>query len=157
MRSDSYVTGLKVGRMIQTIWVSWVTSLVGQVGLICKINYLDVTWMSYLVSEWTLGLMNAQKYRWCETNLSQLQAVLKHVVSKDLIFKKSVQGTSFVTCQESRNLCHCSMSKICHVTLATFLKRKFQHVGHMWITSGLFCWSNGSTGVTHFQPCHAMS
>ena len=43
----------------------------------------------------------------------------------------------------------------CHVTL--LLKRKLQHVGHkwviaMWVTSGLFSGSNGSTDVTHFQP-----
>ena len=37
--------GLKVGWMTQTIWVIWVTFLVGQVGLIHKLNYLDVTWI----------------------------------------------------------------------------------------------------------------
>ena len=35
--------------------------------------------------------MNALKYHWCETSLLS-QAVLKHVVSKDFIFKKSVKG-----------------------------------------------------------------
>ena len=35
--------GLKVGRMTRNIWVTWVTFLVGQVGLICKLNYQDVT------------------------------------------------------------------------------------------------------------------
>ena len=34
-----------------------------------------------------------------------------------------------------------------HVTLATY-KRKLQHVGHMWVTSELFCGSNGSTDMT---------
>ena len=38
-----YMSGLKVGRMTRTIWVIWVTFLEGQVGLICKLNYLDVT------------------------------------------------------------------------------------------------------------------
>ena len=37
------VPGLKVGRMTRTIWVTWVTFLVGQLGLIHKLNYLDVT------------------------------------------------------------------------------------------------------------------
>ena len=32
-----------MGQMTQTIWVTSVTFLVGQVGLICKLNYLDVT------------------------------------------------------------------------------------------------------------------
>ena len=39
----SYVAGLKVGQMTQTIRVTWVTFLVGQVGIIRKIIYLDVT------------------------------------------------------------------------------------------------------------------
>ena len=38
-----YNSGLKVGWMTRTIWVTWVTYLVGQVGLIHKLNYLDVT------------------------------------------------------------------------------------------------------------------
>ena len=42
------IPGLKVGQMTWTIWVTWVTTLVGQpklsqVGLICKLNYMDVT------------------------------------------------------------------------------------------------------------------
>ena len=37
------ISGLKVGRMTRTIWVTWVTFLVGQMGLIHKLNYLDVT------------------------------------------------------------------------------------------------------------------
>ena len=84
----------------------------GQVGLIRKLNYLDVTRISHAhlktiltsgmyVSEWILGLMNAPKYHWCETSLLS-QAILKHVVSKDFIFKKSVQETGPVACQEWR-------------------------------------------------------
>ena len=37
------LAGLKVGRMTRTMWVTWVTFLKGQVGLIHKLNYLDVT------------------------------------------------------------------------------------------------------------------
>ena len=37
--------GLKVGWMTRTIWV---TFLEGQVGLICKLNYLDVTRISHV-------------------------------------------------------------------------------------------------------------
>ena len=91
--------GLKVGQMTKTIWVTWVTFLVGQVGLICKPYYLDVTRIAitcslqncwHLVSEWTLGLMNALKYHWCEASLLS-QAVLKNVVSQDFIFKSLCQ------------------------------------------------------------------
>ena len=41
--------GLKVGWMTRTIWVTWVTFLLGQVGLIHKLNYLDVTWISHVL------------------------------------------------------------------------------------------------------------
>ena len=76
--------------------------------------------------------MNAPKYHWYETSLSQV--VLKHVVSNGFIFKKSVQGTS-------------SYQKFsCHGTLATFKKKTSTCA---WVTSGLFC---GSTGATRFQP-----
>ena len=83
----------------------------------------------HLVSEWTLGLMNVLKYHWCETCLLS-QAVLKHVVSKDVIFKKSVQGTSCVSCQELRNLWHCSISK-------DFMWCIKENV-NMWVTSGSY-------------------
>ena len=43
------------------------------------------------------GLINALKYHCSETSLLS-QAVLKHVVFKDFIFKKSMQGTSSVSC-----------------------------------------------------------
>ena len=46
-----------------------------------------------------MGLMNALKYHWYETSLLS-QAVLKHVVSKDFILKKSVQRSGSVSCQE---------------------------------------------------------
>ena len=36
-------TGLKVSRMTQMTWVTWVTVFMGQVGLIRKLNYVDVT------------------------------------------------------------------------------------------------------------------
>ena len=119
----------------------------------------------YLVSERTLGLMNALKYHWCKTSLFLSQTVLKHVVSKDFIFKKSVQGTCSVTCharmKKSMALFHIKIFS-CHVTVATF-KKNF----NMWVTSGscvghirIVLWvigSNGSTGVTHFQPCYICS
>ena len=75
--------------------------------------------------------MNALKYHWCETSLLS-QAVLKHVVSKYFIFKKSVQGTGSESCQKLRNLWHCSISTIFHV----MLQRNLQHVDHKWVICG---------------------
>ena len=83
------------------------------------------------------------------------QAVLKHVVSKKFIFKKSVQGTTSVFYQENEEVYDIIFHiKIFHV----MLKRNF----NMWVTSGSYvghiqivlCVSGsyGSTGVTHFQP-----
>ena len=42
------------------------------------------------MSELNLGLLNALKYHWCETSI--ISNCLICVVSKDFIFKKSVQG-----------------------------------------------------------------
>ena len=42
------------------------------------------------MSELNLGLLNALKYHWCETTI--ISNCLIRVVSKDFIFKKSVQG-----------------------------------------------------------------
>ena len=95
----------------------------------------------HLVSEWTLCLLNALKYLWCETNLLS-QAVLKHVVSEDYIFKKSVQETDFVSSQEWRNLSY-QKNFICFkMKTSTFGLQ----VGHMWVTSGLLCGSVGQMG-----------
>ena len=81
--------------------------LVGQVSLICKLICQDVNWILihhifirkrhlWLISEWTLGLVNALNHHWCETSLLP-QVVLKHVVSRDSILKNSVHdGTSSV-------------------------------------------------------------
>ena len=76
--------------------------------------------------------MNAQKYHWCETSLFLSQAALKHVVSKDFIFKKSkaVQGI-LLRMKKSMALFHIKNFS-CHVTLATFKKENF----NMWVTSG---------------------
>ena len=55
------------------------------------------------------------------------------MVFKDFIFKRSVpQGTSSVSCQEGRNLWHCSISKNFYVILL----KKLQHVGHKWVICG---------------------
>ena len=84
-----------------------------QVGLICTLNYLDVTqyhmffrkkcW--HLVAKWVnSGFDECTDISLVWNQLIISQAVLKHVVSKDFIFKKSVQGTCSVPCQEWRNL-----------------------------------------------------
>ena len=82
--------------------------LVGQVGLILELNYLDVTrifntshvlWKKHwhLRSECNLGLVNALNlHHWYETSLLPY-AVLKHVLSRDFIPKNSVHGTSSVS------------------------------------------------------------
>ena len=118
----------------------------------------------HLVAKWVnLGLMNALKYLWCETSLLS-QAVLKHAVSKDFIFKKSVQGTGSVSCQEwrylviasyiSKFLMSCMFSSI--IATATFKKKTStcgSQVGHNYVGHiRIVLWVSGSTGVTHFQP-----
>ena len=91
----------------------------------------------HLVIEWVnFGSDEYTEYHWYETSLFS-QAVLKHVVSKDFISKKFLQGIISVSCQEWRNRWHCSISKFYHVILYTLLlKRKLQHVGHKWVICG---------------------
>ena len=98
--------------------------------------------------------MNVLKYHWCETSLLS-QAVLKHVVSKDFILCKGpvlypakneeIYGINIAPYQ--------NFFMSCYLTFKNF---------NMWVTSGSYVghirivlWvsgSNGSTGVTHFQP-----
>ena len=80
------------------------------------------------------------------------------MVSKDFIFKKSVQGTSSVSYQNEEIYDIVSYQNFaCHVTLATFKKENFNmwvtsgsYVGHiriaLWVTSGLLCGSVGLMG-----------
>ena len=42
-KGSSYRSGLKVCWMTWTVWVTYGSPLVGQVGLLCKLNHLDVT------------------------------------------------------------------------------------------------------------------
>ena len=111
----------------------------------------------HLVSEWTLGLMNALKYYWCETSLLS-QAVLKHVVSKD--FNSSLcKGLVLYSAKNEEMYGIVPYQKIFRSCYITFKKENF----NMWVTSGSYVghirivlWvsgSSGSTGVTHFQPC----
>ena len=90
----------------------------------------------------------------CETSLLS-QAVLKHVVSKDFIFKKSVQGTGSASCQIYGIAPYQKFFMSCYITFKKKTSTCGSQVGHMWVTSGLFCGSvgHGSTGMTHFQPC----
>ena len=77
------------------------------------------------------------------------QAVLKNMVSKDFIIKKSVQGTGSVSCQESKNLWplfHIKVFMSCYITFKKKASTCGSQVGHMWVTSGLFCGSVGQMG-----------
>ena len=122
--------------MIRTIWVTWVTFLEGQVGLIYKLNYLDVTRISHvlyrsqcwhLVSVWTLGLMNALKHHWCETSLLS-QAVWSMWCPKILSSTTLCKGPVLYPAKQMKK----SMALFhINVMLLAFLKKiKLQHVGN---------------------------
>ena len=68
----------------------------------------------------------------CKTSLL-FQAVLKHVVSKDFIFKKSVRkGPVMYPAKNEEIYGIVPYQKfLCYVAL--LLKRKLQHVDHIWI------------------------
>ena len=112
--------------MTRTIWVTWVTFLVGQVGLICKLNYLDGTRIFtgvkpayYLKLFWSM---------WCpEISFSRILWI----------------GPSSVSW---RNLWHCFTSDFSLSFYVTFKKKTLtcgSQEGHMWVTSGLLCGSVG--------------
>ena len=87
--------------------------------------------------------MNALKFHCCKTSLLS-QAALKHVVSKDFIFKKSVQGTSLYPAKNEEIYGIAPYYNFsCHVTL--LLNRKLQHVAGSQVGRILqVCGSTGS-------------
>ena len=108
----------------------------------------------YLVSEWSLCLINVLKYHWCETSLLS-QAVLKHVASVQRFHLPRSLCKGLVLYPE---VWHCSISKTFRVMLHYFYKENLNmwitsgwYVGHIWIVQWV-SGSNWSTGVTHFQP-----
>ena len=128
--------------------------LVGQVDLISKL----IIWMWpryhtffrkqcwHLVTEWTLGLMNALKYYWYETNLSSCMWCPKISSSRSLY-----KGLVLVLYPTKNEEVYGTVpyQKNCHVTLATFKKKTStcgSQVSHMWVTSGLFYGSGGQMG-----------
>ena len=85
----------------------------------------------HLKSEWTLGLMNALKYHWCETSLFLSQVVLKHWCPKTSSSRSLRKGLVLYPTKIEQIYSIVPYQKF-HVTLAT-LKRKLQHVGHKWV------------------------
>ena len=49
-QTETLAPGLKVGRMTQTIWITWVAFLAGLSGLIRKLNDPDVTQAIQLIT-----------------------------------------------------------------------------------------------------------
>ena len=93
-----------------------------------------------------------------QTSLFLSQAGFKYVVSKDFIFTKSVQSVYPAKNEEIYGIApYQKFFMSCYISY--FKKENFS----MWVTSGSYVghiqivlWvsgSNGSTGVTHFQPC----
>ena len=119
-------TGLNVSQITQTIWVTWVTFLEGQVSLICKLAKLSGCDPNITCSLETVlasgKWANFGSEECTEISLVWIlyQAVLKRMVSKDFIIKKTVQGTDFgilLTMKKSVALFHI---KIFYITLHCF-------------------------------------
>ena len=66
------------------------------------------------------------------------QAVLKHVVSKDFFFKKFVQLRDPAKNEEISGIVP-YQNFPCHVTFKKKISTCGLQVGHMWVTSRLFC------------------
>ena len=108
--------------------------------------------------------MNALKYHWYETSLFFISNCFEACGVRRFHFQEVCARDLFCILprmKKSMALFHIKKNS-CHVTLATFKKENF----NMWVTNGSYMghirialWvigSNGSTGVTHFQPCFKM-
>ena len=96
----------------------------------------------HLVSEWTLGLMNALKYQWYKSILLS-QAVLKRIWCT---IKKCARGTGAKNEEIYGIVPHQKFLISCYNTFKTKTLTCGSQMGHMWVTSGLFCRSVGQTG-----------
>ena len=94
--------------------------------------------------EWTLGLMNALKYHWCEINLLS-QTVLKHVerfhlqevcMCKGPVLYPAKNEEIYMASVHIKNFS-------CHVS---HFKMKTSIYARSWVTSSLFCGSMGQIG-----------
>ena len=101
----------------------------------------------HLISEWTLGLINALKYHWCETRLLS-QAVLKHVVSEISSSSSLCKVPVLYSAKNEEIYGIVPYQTFFRSRYITFKKENF----NMWVTPRLLCGSSGSTSVTHFQP-----
>ena len=103
------------------------------------------------VSEWTLGLINALKYHWSVNQLIFISSCFEACHVQRFHLQEVYVRDQFCILPRMKKpmTLFCIKNFSCHVTLASyFLKENFIK----WVTSGLLYGSNGSTGVTHFQP-----
>ena len=151
-----FKAGLKVGQMTRTIWITWVTFLVGQVGLICKPYYLDMTQIAitcslescwHLVSEYRLWVW------WMHWNIIGVKPAYYLKLFWRMWCPKI---SSLKVCAKAKNeeIYGIDPYKNFHVMLhySYFsFERKLQHVvcdpGHIRIV----LWVSGSTGATSLK------
>ena len=89
--------------------------------------------------------MNALKYHWFETS-SLSQAFLRHVVSTKISSSRSrCKGPVLYLAKTEEIYGIVSYQKTFHVMLKKKTSTCGSQVGHMWVTSGLFC-AHGSRG-----------
>ena len=92
----------------------------------------------HLVSESTLGLINALKYHWCETSLFLSQIGLKHVVSKDFVFKKSACTGILYPTKNKEIYGIVPYQKFFMSCCISYFKKALtcgSRLGHVWVTS----------------------
>ena len=156
-------------------WATWVNFLVGQAGLICKLNYLDVTrifnkshayvlWKRHwhLISEWPLDLVNTLNYVslvWNQlTTLSCFEACSVQKFHSQEFCAWDASSASW------RSLWHCFISDFSMSFYITFKKKTLAYgsqEGQMWITPRLLCgsvdqvrqqvWSTFNPGITIYS------
>ena len=132
---------LKVGQMTQTIWVTWVTILEGQVGLIHKLNYLNVTRILHVFIKQSGKWENFGSDECTNISLVWDQLIISSCFEA---YARGVQRFHFQVCARDWFCILPRMKKSMalfriknfsyRVTL--LLKRNLQHVGHKLIVCG---------------------
>ena len=99
----------------------------------------------HLISERTLGLMNALNHHWCET--SYYLELFWSMWCPEISFSRSLcMGPVLYPKEIYGIVLYLIFSMSFYITFKKKTLARGSQVGHMWVTSGLLCGSVGQVG-----------
>ena len=99
----------------------------------------------HLISEWTLGLVNALNHHWCET--SYYLELFWSMWCPEISFSRSLcMGPVLYPKEIYGIVLYLIFSMSFYITFKKKTLACGSQVGHMWVTSGLLCGSVGQVG-----------